>query len=129
MFKRASLQYVVKLFFVIFISIVMSGCNDKITKDTNNSQQKLSLKNDRKQRRLQQSNYSKLHILVADSMAGIFAKLIKEFKKISGFWVITLSEMENVQKNHKTTMELDDVKINTGIPSSKFSERMMMRGI
>ncbi len=54
---------------------------------------------------------------------------IKEFKKISGFWVITLSEMENVQKNHRTSMKLDNVKINTGIPASKFSERMMMRGI
>jgi outer membrane lipoprotein-sorting protein len=54
---------------------------------------------------------------------------IKEFKKISGFWVIISSEMENVQKNHRTTMVLDNVKINTNIPSSKFSERMMMRGI
>ena len=54
---------------------------------------------------------------------------IKEFKKISEFWVITLSEMENVQKNHRTSMKLDNVKINTGIPASKFSERMMMRGI
>ncbi len=54
---------------------------------------------------------------------------IKDFAKISGFIVITSSEMENVQKNHKTTMELSDVKINTAIPTSKFSERMMMRGI
>ncbi len=54
---------------------------------------------------------------------------IKELKKISGFWVITHSEMENVQKNHKTTMQLDDIKINTGVPASKFSERMMTRGI
>ncbi len=54
---------------------------------------------------------------------------IKEFKKISGFWVIISSEMENVQKNHRTTMVLDNVKINTNIPSSRFSERMMMRGV
>ncbi len=54
---------------------------------------------------------------------------IKKFEKISGFWVITHSEMENVQKNHRTSMKLDNVKINTGIPSSKFTERMMMRGI
>ncbi|NOY51895.1 MAG: outer membrane lipoprotein-sorting protein [Chlorobi bacterium] len=54
---------------------------------------------------------------------------IKEFKKISGLWVIISSEMENVQKNHRTTMVLDNVQINTNIPSSKFSERMMMRGI
>ena len=54
---------------------------------------------------------------------------IKKFEKISGIWIITLSEMENVQKNHRTSMKLDNIKINTGIPSSKFTERMMMRGI
>ncbi|NOX46277.1 MAG: outer membrane lipoprotein-sorting protein [Chlorobi bacterium] len=54
---------------------------------------------------------------------------IKKFVEISGFLVITSSEMENVQKNHRTTMILDNVEINTGIPASKFSERMMMRGI
>ncbi|MCK5766534.1 MAG: outer membrane lipoprotein-sorting protein, partial [Bacteroidales bacterium] len=47
----------------------------------------------------------------------------------SGFLVITSSEMENVQKNHRTTMILDNVEINTGISDSKFSERMMMRGM
>ena len=54
---------------------------------------------------------------------------IKKFEKISGIWIITLSEMENVQKNHRTSMKLDNIEINTGIPSSKFTERMMMRGI
>jgi outer membrane lipoprotein-sorting protein len=54
---------------------------------------------------------------------------IKKFVEISGFLVITSSEMKNVQKNHRTTMILDNIEINTGIPASKFSERMMMRGI
>ena len=54
---------------------------------------------------------------------------IKDVREISGIWVITRSEMHNVQKNHKTIMELSDVKINTGVSSSMFSERMMMRGI
>jgi len=54
---------------------------------------------------------------------------IKKFEEISGLLVITNSEMENVQKNHRTTMVLDNIEINTSIPSSKFSERMMMRGI
>ena len=54
---------------------------------------------------------------------------IKEVKKISGFWVITHSEMNNVQNNHKTTIQLKDISINTGVPASKFSERMMTRGI
>jgi len=54
---------------------------------------------------------------------------IKKFENISGFLVITHSEMENVQKDHRTTMELNNIRINTGIPASKFTERMMMRGI
>jgi len=54
---------------------------------------------------------------------------IKKFELISGILIITNSEMENVQKNHRTTMVLDNVEINTSIPASKFSERMMMRGI
>jgi len=54
---------------------------------------------------------------------------IKEVKKIEGFWVITHSEMKNVQNNHKTVIKLSDIKINTGVSASKFSERMMMRGI
>lgn len=54
---------------------------------------------------------------------------IKKYEEISGFWIITNSEMKNVQKNHKTTMVLGDVQINTGISASKFTERIMMRGL
>ncbi len=54
---------------------------------------------------------------------------IKKYEEISGFWIITNSEMKNVQKNHKTTMVLGDIQINTGISASKFTERMMMRGL
>lgn len=54
---------------------------------------------------------------------------IKDFEKISGFWIINNSEMKNIQNGHKTTMVLSDVKINTGVSTSKFTERMMMRGL
>ncbi len=54
---------------------------------------------------------------------------IKKVEEISGFWTITHSEIKNVQKNHKTTIQLGEIKINTGVPASKFSERMMMRGM
>lgn len=54
---------------------------------------------------------------------------IKEVKKIDGFWIITHSEMHNVQNGHTTIIKLTDVKINTGVPASMFTERMMMRGI
>ena len=54
---------------------------------------------------------------------------IKEVEEISGVWVIKNSEMKNVQKNHRTTIVLSNIQINIGISESKFSERMMMRGI
>ena len=54
---------------------------------------------------------------------------ITEFKGISGILVITNSEMKNVQKDHKTMMVLSDIKVNTGMSDSKFTERMMMRGM
>ena len=54
---------------------------------------------------------------------------IKKYEEMSGIFVITNSEMKNVQKDHKTSMILSDVKINTGVSASKFSERMMTRGM
>ncbi len=54
---------------------------------------------------------------------------IKEVEKISDIWVITNSEMKNVQKNHRTTIILSNLQISTGISDSKFTERMMMRGM
>ncbi len=53
---------------------------------------------------------------------------VKEHKKIKNYWVITKSEMHNVQKNHITKMELANLKLDTGIPANKFTERMMKRG-
>ncbi len=37
--------------------------------------------------------------------------------------------MHNVQKNHTTDMQLKDLKLDSGISSKKFTERMMKRGI
>ncbi len=54
---------------------------------------------------------------------------IKDYKNIKGYWIITETEMDNVQKNHKTIMKLSDVKIDIGIPANKFTERMMKRGL
>ena len=54
---------------------------------------------------------------------------IKKVEKISGFWVITHSEMKNLQNNHKTIIKLSDVEIDTGVSASKFTDRMMMRGM
>lgn len=54
---------------------------------------------------------------------------VDKTETIDGLIIITKSVMENVQKNHKTIMELSNIELNTGIPDSKFTDRMMMRGI
>ncbi len=54
---------------------------------------------------------------------------IKKVDDIKGILVVTHSVMENVQKNHKTIITLTNISINTGISKSKFTERMMTRGI
>ncbi len=53
---------------------------------------------------------------------------IKKFENISGFWTILETEMHSVQKDHRTQMVFDEVKINTGISESKFTERSMTMG-
>lgn len=54
---------------------------------------------------------------------------VKKYEKIKGYWIQNESEMINVQKDHTTHMMLNDIKIDTGISDSKFTERMMKRGI
>jgi len=54
---------------------------------------------------------------------------VKKYEKISGFWIILHSQMHNIQKEHTTDMDLKNVKINSGIAVSKFTVRMMKRGI
>jgi outer membrane lipoprotein-sorting protein len=53
---------------------------------------------------------------------------ITKFEKINGFWTILETEMHNVQKSHTTKMIFSDVKINQGVPESKFTERSMTLG-
>ncbi len=54
---------------------------------------------------------------------------VEKYEDIKGFLIISHTEMKNVQKEHKTIMELKNIKINTGISKSKFTERIMTRGI
>ncbi|MBL1213294.1 MAG: outer membrane lipoprotein-sorting protein [Ignavibacteriae bacterium] len=54
---------------------------------------------------------------------------VGKFEKIDGYWTILNSNMHNIQKDHKTLMELKDVKINTGIQDRQFTERIMRRGL
>jgi outer membrane lipoprotein-sorting protein len=54
---------------------------------------------------------------------------IKKVQKFGKYLIITESVMKNVQKNHTTIIQLSNIHVNTNIPSSQFTERMMMRGL
>ncbi|MBT4485099.1 MAG: outer membrane lipoprotein-sorting protein [Candidatus Latescibacteria bacterium] len=54
---------------------------------------------------------------------------VKKYEKINNYWTVLSSEMHNVQKDHTTKMELANVKLDTGIPANKFTERIMKRGL
>ena len=53
---------------------------------------------------------------------------IDEFKKIDGYWVITDMLMEDLDRDHSTRLKMDNVKFDTGLTDSFFSERQMKRG-
>jgi outer membrane lipoprotein-sorting protein len=54
---------------------------------------------------------------------------VSSIEKISGIWVIMVTEMKNIQKGTSTRMEFSEVKINTGIAESAFSENAMTKGL
>jgi hypothetical protein len=54
---------------------------------------------------------------------------IKKFDEISGIWTILETEMNNVQKKHKTLMNFTNVQYDQGLKDNWFSERTMTSGI
>ena len=62
---------------------------------------------------------------------GVHLKTLRVngYKEIDGIMTITESEMHNIQKEHRTVLELDEVKYNTDISEDVFTERKMKMGI
>jgi outer membrane lipoprotein-sorting protein len=54
---------------------------------------------------------------------------VKKKEKIKDYWIILQTEMHHIQKDHRTTMALENLTIDSGIPDNKFTERMMRRGL
>jgi outer membrane lipoprotein-sorting protein len=54
---------------------------------------------------------------------------VESYDNIDGYWVLLHFEMHDVQKDHTTKMQLQNVQIGKGIADSYFTDRMMMRGI
>lgn len=53
---------------------------------------------------------------------------IDEFEQIDGYWVITNMIMKDLDRSHSTRLEMENVKFDTGLTDSFFSERQMQRG-
>ncbi len=47
------------------------------------------------------------------------------FKKVGNFWNATEIEMTNLKKNHRTKMQMSDVKYNTGLTDDEFTVRKL----
>src|SRR6056297_2392013 len=62
---------------------------------------------------------------------GDLLKILKvhNYEKIKDYWVITSTEMHNVQDDHTTKMQLSNVQVDIGVDDMKFTERNMTRGL
>jgi len=54
---------------------------------------------------------------------------VKKYEKIKDYWVISNTEMKNIQDNHTTKMVLSNIQVDIGIDDNKFTERTMTRGL
>lgn len=54
---------------------------------------------------------------------------VTRYEQISGYWIILDSEMQNVQEEHTTRRQLDNVVVDSGIDDNNFTERIMRRGL
>jgi outer membrane lipoprotein-sorting protein len=49
------------------------------------------------------------------------------FKKVGNYWNTSEIEMHDVKKNHRTIMQMSDVKYDTGLSDDEFSVRRLVR--
>ncbi|MDY7026789.1 MAG: outer membrane lipoprotein-sorting protein [Spirochaetota bacterium] len=64
-----------------------------------------------------------------DDKGKIYKTLnIEDYKQIDGYWVITNMLMSDLDRDQSTRIEMENVKFDTGLSDSFFSERQMQRG-
>lgn len=54
---------------------------------------------------------------------------ITKYEELQGYWIVTTQLMENVQREHKTVIDLTNIKIENGIGDSYFTQRAMAKGL
>jgi outer membrane lipoprotein-sorting protein len=64
-----------------------------------------------------------------DDKGRIYKTLnIEDYEQIDGYWVITNMLMKDLDRDQSTRIEMENVRFDTGLTDSFFSERQMQRG-
>ena len=64
-----------------------------------------------------------------DENGAVYKTLkIEEYKQIDGYWVITNMVMQDLDRDHSTRIEMQNIEFDNGLSESFFSERQMRRG-
>lgn len=61
-----------------------------------------------------------------DRLAKVFTA--KSLSRIDGIWTVTLSEMHDLKREHKTLLKIDSMKYNSNIPDKVFTREYMKEG-
>ena len=60
---------------------------------------------------------------------GILLMKVEKVAQVDGFWAIAKMSMENVQTNHKTILEFNDLKFNIPLDAKTFTVPRLERGL
>lgn len=55
--------------------------------------------------------------------------VMDKIKKLGKYWLPEKIVMEDLKKNHKTIMELDEIEVDTGLSDKLFTKRYLQRGV
>lgn len=73
-------------------------------------------------------NFYPTKIEFYDKGNELYKVLIAEkIKKVDGYWVAMETTMENLEREHKTTMIIEEVKFDSGLSKDKFTKRYLSR--
>ena len=51
----------------------------------------------------------------------------EDLKQVQGYWVSMVTRMQDVRSGHVTEMTVSDLKLDSGVPDDRFSERYLTK--
>jgi len=70
---------------------------------------------------INKKNYYPVQFDYYDSKNQFVKKSTYRYIKVSGYWISDVAAMEDLKKNHKTTIYMSDIKINQGLKDDLFT--------